>query len=878
MKNKIALLLIFLGVIGFSFSASAAGVPSDVADTEFESSYIVLNALGVTDIGEEGLFMPYSRLTRGEFATMIERLIQPDEDVHADMIYSDVTESHSAYTAVKYLSYYGTMVGYGDGTFRADQDITYNEALTVCMRLLGYGQIADADGRFFTEAAARSGLLNGVSTDNGYINKGNAVRLLANMLDSSMVECALDGKTYTVDGDKTMLNEICCLYKTTGIVDGDSYQSMTADKKIKEGMIKLNSMYMVYEGEDYVGYNVTCYYFVNDDDEYEVRAIIPKTAKNTVVEISAESISDPDNLWYIEYKNENNKKKKIKYDSNVVVIYNGKNLESFSIDVFKNLKNGYIQAIDNDSDGVSECIKVWEYYNVVVDFADDEKIVDRFDNTLNITTKDYEKISVFNAYGEAKAITDIKAGSVASIFKSKTTSDNILKIVFSEKTVSGMVSGSNEEDNIKYVTIDDNEYVVYSDYKTYTSKVINIGDNGTYLLDMNDKVVTVNAQTYSGYSLGLLVHSRQTIDDYSGQDIMEIKVYLSEGKLVKFVADDKVIIDGTTYKRNELSGAEAAISTHISEPILYKLDKDGKLKKIDTIAQDSNGMLKKLDTVTGVRYLSSTSILEGKLVIDNDVRVFTVPSDFTEVEEEDFSTAGHSYFIGNSTYNNVTGYTINDGMAAEVVVIQGETSLMNHLAEIVLVTGRGSGINSEEDNADYIKVLSNGVESTLYEANAGVLNDVYKITRYSRAGDTLVSLDNTVTDRKIAKGDIIKYSTDANGNLEKVSLIYDASEKEMVSCNPYHTDFHEQGYRYVMGEIDEKYDGYIRLTYSATSGTVTEYHNISVGKIYSVEMDGGVHVKEMAFGELSDKVHNNKADKVFIVSNAGIPKAAYIFK
>lgn len=874
MKNKIAALLILLGVIGFSFSASAAGIPSDVADTEFEGSYAVLNAMGVTDIGAEGLFMPYSRLSRGEFAVMLEKLIQPEDDIHGEMGYSDITESHYAYRAVDFLSYYGYMIGYGDETFKPEQEITYNEAVKVCTGLLGYAQVPSTDDRFYLNAAANAGILGGVSMDNGYINKGNAVKLIANMLDANMVVSNYDGETYTVDGSKTMLTEVCGMYKTRGVVDGDCYQSLSGDTGINEGMIKINSLYMYYEGEDYVGYDVTCYYFENENDDYVVRAIIPRSGRNTVSEIRAEDIDDAGQLYYIEYKAESGRKKKLKYDADTVVIYNGKNPDTFTIDIL-DIENGWLESIDNDGDGVAECIKVWEYYNVVVDFSNEKEIIDRFDNTKNIYAEDYDKISITDASGDSKGLADAKIGTVASVFKSNTANDNIITIVLSEKAVNGTVNATNIADGIRYVTIDDEEYTVYSGYITFAGSEINLYDEGKYLLDMHNKIVTAGEKTFGGYSVGILTHSRQYPDEFTEQNIIKLKVYLSEGRLAELVADDKLYVDGVTYKNENFYGAETELATHISEPILYKLDKDGKLSKIDTLKQDANGKLKQLTSGITGRYLESTSIIEGMLVIDDNVTVFTVPAEFDDAKEKDFSTAGHSYFAANSTYTNVKGYTVNDGMAAEIAVIQAEASIMNHLSDIVLVTGRGKGINSDEDTVNYLKIEKNGEAKTIYEAETGILDKVYKINKYSRSGDTL----ELISGRKIDKGDLVKYSTNGNGDIEKVSLIYDASEAEMVSLNPYHTDFHEQGNRYVMGYVDEKYDGYIRLTYkNASDVDVTEYHNVGVGKIYSVEVDDGVTVEEMAFGELSDKVHNGKADKVLIISNAGVPQITYIYK
>lgn len=873
MKNKIAFLLVFFGIIGFSLSASAANIPSDVCETEFESGYVILNALGVTGIGEEGLFMPYSRMSRGEFAVMLEKLIQPKMERSGNK-YSDVSESHYAASAVDYLSLYGYMVGYGDGTFRPEQEITYNEAVKVCVGLLGYFQIPGADEAFYTNAAASAGLLKGVSSDAGYINKGNVIKLLVNMLDANIMVYDYNKQSCKVDNDKTMLTEICHMYKEKGILEADHYSSITGNSGIGTGKIKINSLEMLYSGEDYVGYDVTCYYFVNDNDEYEARAVIPRADKNNVLEIQADDISKTTSLYTIEYEDEHKKTRQVKYDSNTVFIYNGKNLKNFSVKMLE-IKDGYLQTIDNDNDGKAECIKIWEYYNIVVDFANSEKVIDKFDSGKNIIAGDYEEIKVINAEGDVKALSDIKEGMVASAFVSNADSDNIIKLVLSEKSVTGTVTKSYVTNEIQYITIDGKEYAVYSGYKTFAGNEINLNDEGKYLLDIQGKIVTVGEVTYSGYSVGLLAYCNEYMDETSENNIIKLKLFLQDGTLTKFIADDKLSLDGVTYKNNEFDKAWPELETHISEPILYKVDKDGKLICIDTAKQDKQGKLKTIENGISGRYLAATSIIEGKLVIANDVVVFTVPADFDNVTAKDFSTAGHGYFTANSTYNNVKGYSINNGMAADVVVIQGEASIMNHLSEVVLVTGSGTGINSDDEVVDFLEVKENGETKILYEAENGILDKVYKINKYSRAGDTL----ELVEGRKIEKGDLVKYARNSDGDIEKIAIIYDANEDEMVSVNPYHSDFHEQGNRYVQGYVNEKYDGYIKLVYTSALGAdVVEYHNIGKAKIYKVDVESSMMLEEMSLGEISDEVNNNAADKVVIVSNAGVPISAYIYE
>ena len=84
----------------------------------------------------DGEFKPEQNLTRAEFAALICRfakLSQTDEENP----FPDLDESHWAYENVKSLYASGLLDGYEDGTFRAENEITRAEVMTVVNKLLG---------------------------------------------------------------------------------------------------------------------------------------------------------------------------------------------------------------------------------------------------------------------------------------------------------------------------------------------------------------------------------------------------------------------------------------------------------------------------------------------------------------------------------------------------------------------------------------------------------------------------------------------------------------------------------------------------------------------------------------------------------------------
>ncbi len=109
----------------------------------------------------DGSFKPDDPVTRAQLAVML---------VNANGIrtaskrsnFSDVPRSHWAYGFVSAAASEGYLTGYPDGSFRPDNNVSYNEALTMIVASLGY-TMADLTGTYptcFTDKAEEIGLLN----------------------------------------------------------------------------------------------------------------------------------------------------------------------------------------------------------------------------------------------------------------------------------------------------------------------------------------------------------------------------------------------------------------------------------------------------------------------------------------------------------------------------------------------------------------------------------------------------------------------------------------------------------------------------------------------------------------------------------------------
>lgn len=114
----------------------------DIPANAWYSGYAkYLNNYGVVYGTEEGKFSPDKPITRAEFVAMAVRFFEVYGDGNPVIMeqYAEFNDVSDGYWAVEYIkdaAIYGWVKGYGDGTFRASQEITRAEVVTIVNRLL----------------------------------------------------------------------------------------------------------------------------------------------------------------------------------------------------------------------------------------------------------------------------------------------------------------------------------------------------------------------------------------------------------------------------------------------------------------------------------------------------------------------------------------------------------------------------------------------------------------------------------------------------------------------------------------------------------------------------------------------------------------------
>lgn len=196
LKKFFAAVLAAATVFTLSAAPVQAGYFPDVADPEESRAADTLAALGVVSGNENGDFMPGEALTRVAFCKMAIEIMGKGDQAKAQMnrtIFTDVPGTHwgrgyvnlAATMVVDESSNARLMTGVGNGKFEPNRNISYQEAVTLILRILGYASEAASSWPYGAiRTASELGLDEGLNivTNSAAITRGQAARLFTRML------------------------------------------------------------------------------------------------------------------------------------------------------------------------------------------------------------------------------------------------------------------------------------------------------------------------------------------------------------------------------------------------------------------------------------------------------------------------------------------------------------------------------------------------------------------------------------------------------------------------------------------------------------------------------------------------------------------------
>ncbi len=869
------LTFVFLILLVFCTALTVNAKSTDISDKAG-----LLQTLGI--ITEDEATETDIMATRGWFTDKLIKAmgynsIVSDSDVPE---FTDVPKNHYYYNSILTAKKIGLVNGNPDGTFSPDVPITYEQALVMSVNALGYKDyLSQQNGLFYakySKMAEDIGLTTGVKLGyNESLVASDAMSILYNLLHSGMYEergIVFDYSYYEI-GHSVLYNVHEIAY-VEGVVKADQYASLS---RTREGKGKLrigDSIFTDITKTNMVGYNVRCYYDANSDSVNTTVYIIKY--KNNDLSFNSWDVAASDSSSVT--VNTGNRQKKYAFDSSLSVVYNGILLEdSNRLSTLLKADSTNIRMIDNNNDEIYDVVFINKYENVLVSRLDSSNKVLYGLNNEKIELDEDEKNFVFyDLDGNKMAFGNITLEYILSVC-SPEEETGVTAIYVSKKT-SDVVLDSKDSDMLYS---GETEYIIAADpIKSFDDIELNL-NNRLYYNVFGEVVYYIELEE-SDMTLAYIITGKSG----SFGDI-ELKIFDEKlGTVNKNLKSSLKarLEDGTTKKYTAAEFfAYLTENSKFRMPVLYDVDKDGKISEIwfpsNNIADefhyvDMLGDNVSTSDMTSFRYKSSNLSFISKVKMrDNTSRVLIVPKEGTAYTDESelFAVTTSKYFVNGKAYNcgSSGAYVptpismpknsfVTDILVWQVDFSKSDTDKNNTIG---IVTGF-SQVYDSENNSEYTAISMKSIEG-----------DDVKL-KYQNTSSTGIIDENG---RTISLGDIINYDLDALDQItdKTVTVFYDQSEEKLLKTVIGNTYYRHDLNRISTGEIIDREDNFVKIK------VVNEYVVSSTAfnnEVYEVGTDTLVYICDLSNKEIltADKPAKISKDDKFICYLSGGTKLATV--
>lgn len=845
MKRLVALLVAIATMASlcvFSIPASAEDVAAETTAVTVTDEDLLriekLEALGVIDASYD----PTTYVTRRKMADIIVKYMNIAPSANTDGTpFRDVTMKDSSFASICTLYNMGIVTGDDQLRFNPDNYVTYDEALVFIINAIGHKMFAVREGAYPTgyhRVAIKHNMLKGLAMQKGTdpVHFPDLYKMLEAALDAATVvpQYYGDGSvTYTLSDTDTYLYTTYGIRKYHGIVTGNENTKLkSADSSLTDEQIEIDGQ--IYETPGYVydyflGYAVDYYVRVNSSTDVEMVYIEEARNYNELIKVDAEDIlpekttPDSDRIYYTDGEN-SEREYHLSFGKNYDVIYNKQYWKDYHslVDVIPD--TGYIEALDNNKDGVIDVIFVYEYRNVVVESTNSytESIKDKLTgDVISIDSVDYEVKIHFAGETKKRNFNSITQDAVLSILRSK--SKEVITVYISNDAVTGKIIGSSSELGYQI-----GEEWYESANKEYPNKTLDgtdlvVGLEGEFFLDINGKIVYYKKDTGAkeGEMIGIVTAIKPSESRLNHE--IKLKIFTHEGEFIQVPVAKKLMINGRKYDLEDDDRFEAAkdkltyddvylvrfmlnsageVSTMETTKKVgdYGKDDDGTIEVLaEEISEDGEGNDYGMTSRKGRMFLYKNNAYENCIsrMSDEHYTIMTIPGASQKSDDDLYkvytgsvtadrlwgnrsgaliksaSYSLYSFGLSDITMINVAIFRLEDGA-------EGKAELPNVGDQFGMVTDVSIGVNEDEEKVPVLymdsgdKVLM-AKEVTYYNkamADGAVCNSENLISGITES-------DESVT--KLESGTAILYSTNLSGEVTAIEFIADGEGKSLTA-------------------------------------------------------------------------------------------------
>lgn len=848
------------------YSSQRVALAPDIVGTKYEEASEILGALGImVGDAETGNFRPNDNILRSEMAKVSVYSVGL-EDVAKSSNYQtkfpDVVANHWANGPINVAVQQGMVIGDDIGTFRPDDPVLFQEAVTIMVRALGYEPMAAQRGGYptgYMVVASENQMLKGITaTAATPASRGDIAQLVFNSLTVNLMEQTGFGSNSSYEVvDKTLLYDRLNVEKAYGQITGTPETTLTGGNTTAEDRIMINTETFI-EGDtlasQLLGYNVVYYARIDaTTDEKTLITVIPQDSKNNELTISAKDIvsvtgSDTTNKTVTYWKNsEGSSTRTASIVANPVYIYNGKFAETLTLDQLKPT-SGNLILLDTDTNNVYDIVFVNHFTNLVVESVSSAtgRVTDKYNNgSLLLDPKNTNTKYVLIRNGVKIEPTDLTEWNVISYTIS--ADKQLIKGYVSTDSVLGTVTRTSTEG----FKIDDSDKT----YKKASNYPYEIGlrDKGRFYLDIEGNVAAVDATAGNAGvairgSYGYLVGAAK-----SGnlEEKLQFKIFTADGKTTVFDAATKIRMnDKYGLTANEVLAALGKDGTVTPQLITYETNSNGILTGFDiAVDKTSTGAVNR-DVFTknisaAEQVYKSASNMLGNVKLTENVIIFDIPQE-AGTDTTRYAVRNMSMFSNNTPYDIIV-YDLREDFSAGAIVVTSTTGVTEASSPIVLVDEIAQGQNEEFTTVDIVYGLENGSRVELM------------------AADKNVFVKDSGT---IAQGDIFQYSTNAKGEVDKITVLFNAGAKTTEFEKKISNDLST-----VYGKVTKKFADSVNVSvngtvknYSTVGATVYEYDSTRKTNNVSVVTAGDIEIFEAGNEvRLFIKIFQDKVTEMVIV-------------
>ena len=244
--NGMAVMPLSADKVQSRYSTVRVALSPDIADTKYAEAAELLGALGImVGDAESGAFRPDDPILRSEMSKVAVYSIGLEDVVKSSngtTKFPDVPSDHWATGAINVADQQGLVIGDTEGTFRPDDNVTFEEAVTIIVRALGYEPAAQDKGGFptgYMYIASSNQLLRGIdAVSTQPAKRGDIAQLVFNAMTVNLMEQVGYGSSATYEVvDKTLLYDRLNVEKAYGQITGTDETTLTGGAATSDNRI-----------------------------------------------------------------------------------------------------------------------------------------------------------------------------------------------------------------------------------------------------------------------------------------------------------------------------------------------------------------------------------------------------------------------------------------------------------------------------------------------------------------------------------------------------------------------------------------------------------------------------------------------------------------